>query len=984
MRQIAQRTFFPWLRRGLAVGIGRNDRSSVEVPRPTATAQASVVLNAGTTSARIPLVGPGDIVGLDPAAIVGVFPAADDLVAEHNLFATVEFDQADLPWRYTPARAASDKLTPWLALVVLAEGEFQISRATVGKPLSTVTVAPNLLPNPSDLWGYAHLQYSGQGTSSQISDLVRNEQGLLSSRLISTRLLAPNVNYQAFIVPTFARGRLAGRGTPPLQDIDALAPAWDPAESTPIDLPIYYSWRFRTSDVGSFRDAVLALQPAVLPSEVGIRDLDVSVPGFSLPSATAPNAQGVPTPAKLRGAIVSVAAAQEPETPKTAEWTAKLTNFLNTSGTELQGVPGVTKVVAPPLYGRWLAAQTGLNGTTNPPWFFALNSAPEPRVAGGLGTTVVQENQQDLLAAAWQQVDGIRVANVRRRMLQVGRSTLSQGYKRHLISGGNSSLLSLTSQVHGLIARSGSSNTVYGDALGGRLDGGALEPFLRRFVRKTGHLAKRLAPQREDSFPNDILELLNDGFQPAPEPENPDGLASDDKVYGANSGGGLTPEQAASLSALGSERLTFWGLVIFCQSRAMLASDPGDCWWWLLRILRTALSLIRLAAGDTGQQTQGKVRDGTLAPEDVDGFEKYPTLTVATAVPSTPPVRLVPGTTDSADGVKFKKALKDLLGLIGDGGLPLPSRSPLQIPQVVTDLKAALNPETSLQKREIGRTRFGPNVSWNPRDPLEPLIIQPEFRQPMWEPLRELSPHWIIPGLDKMKPNTVGIGLSNQKFIESYMVGLNHEMTRELIWNEFPVDQRATFFRQFWDPAGYVVQPGETPPGDDAFNDIKPIKDWLGSELGQNTARTLKVAQVVLLIRGDLIRRYPNVIVYAQESQVTANVSNPTGAESYPVFTGLIKPDVAFYGFNLTVPQVRGDDGTAGWFFVLQEQPGEIRFGQLDEDSECTDEDDRYQRPMFRGDGCQTADNSASFANIIIRRPTRVAIHASRLVPPEA
>jgi hypothetical protein len=41
---------------------------------------------------------------------------------------------------------------------------------------------------------------------------------------------------------------------------------------------------------------------------------------------------------------------------------------------------------------------------------------------------------------------------------------------------------------------------------------------------------------------------------------------------------------------------------------------------------------------------------------------------------------------------------------------------------------------------------------------------------------------------------------------------------------------------------------------------------------------------------------------------------------------GFLGDDVAFYGFPLTPQQVRGDDGTNGWFIVFQEQPSEPRF----------------------------------------------------------
>ena len=39
---------------------------------------------------------------------------------------------------------------------------------------------------------------------------------------------------------------------------------------------------------------------------------------------------------------------------------------------------------------------------------------------------------------------------------------------------------------------------------------------------------------------------------------------------------------------------------------------------------------------------------------------------------------------------------------------------------------------------------------------------------------------------------------TNNRFIEAYLVGLNHEMARELLWREYPTDQRGTYFSSFW------------------------------------------------------------------------------------------------------------------------------------------------------------------------------------------
>ncbi len=56
-----------------------------------------------------------------------------------------------------------------------------------------------------------------------------------------------------------------------------------------------------------------------------------------------------------------------------------------------------------------------------------------------------------------------------------------------------------------------------------------------------------------------------------------------------------------------------------------------------------------------------------------------------------------------------------------------------------------------------------------------------------------------------------------------------------------------------------------------------------------------------------------------------------------PLYMAKIEPDLYFLGFDLTIPEARGGDGTRdtdppGWFFVIKERPGEPRFG-FDESS---------------------------------------------------
>ena len=54
--------------------------------------------------------------------------------------------------------------------------------------------------------------------------------------------------------------------------------------------------------------------------------------------------------------------------------------------------------------------------------------------------------------------------------------------------------------------------------------------------------------------------------------------------------------------------------------------------------------------------------------------------------------------------------------------------------------------------------------------------------------------------------------------------------------------------------------------------------------------------QLVLLIRGELLRRYPDALIYA------VNAVGPTTlgtVQKLPVFRGRIDPDITFLGFDL-------------------------------------------------------------------------------------
>jgi len=186
------------------------------------------------------------------------------------------------------------------------------------------------------------------------------------------------------------------------------------------------------------------------------------------------------------------------------------------------------------------------------------------------------------------------------------------------------------------------------------------------------------------------------------------------------------------------------------------------------------------------------------------------------------------------------------------------------------------------------RVRWGPVIS-------EALV---------WS-LVELSPELLLPGVGLFPQNSVRVVEANSAFVSSFLAGANHEMSRELLWREFPADLRSTTFQRFWDRPNPLDR------------DIEPMADWTDdatlSELGSPDGES-----VVLLIRGDLVMHYPTVSVLL--------VDPATAIASLPSFSGWIAPDVRFVAFDVDDADAVTATGS-GWQVVLEEQPSEPRFG---------------------------------------------------------
>lgn len=285
-------------------------------------------------------------------------------------------------------------------------------------------------------------------------------------------------------------------------------------------------------------------------------------------------------------------------------------------------------------------------------------------------------------------------------------------------------------------------------------------------------------------------------------------------------------------------------------------------------------------------------------------------------------------------------------------------------------------------------------------------LSRPVFSTPMEPRLAALSAEYVVPGVGTVPDDTVGLLEANPAFVEAYLAGLNHEMGRELLWREFPARLGGTWFQRFWDTG-----PGGPP-------DVVPIRRWdPAAGLGGNAPEDAPAATLALLVKGALLRRYPDTRVYAVEAAwVDGRRREADGGEvRMPVFAAQLQPGVRAVGFALTVKRARGstDPGKhPGWFFVLEQRPAGTRFGLDAQHADLRGRaPERWSNlswshlapadgtaPAFvdvtgpswlveagalPGNGGRDAwgDDAAAMARITFQRPVRVLIHASAMLP---
>jgi len=988
---LAKYSFVSWMRQGLGLYLNQVDNLGIGESEETGRSSLEVKLNlnAGDPILQtLNLVGPGDIIGIDTRNIVRVHPEPDTPNFEPNYLPFIEFYQDTFPWDYTPAKANNHNLRPWVFLLVLEESEYSFNENPNG-PLDYIDLNISLdtaFPPEDQSWAFAHVHVnvdlSDDAGENDIEEAkiklkaqLNSNPDFALSRLVSPRKLSPDSYYQAFVVPAFESGRLAGLGRESA-GVDSLQASWREHSNHDKRFPIYYSWKFQTGPFGDFEYLVRLLEGRVLPDDVGYRPMEVlEEPNFNIPAVTDGVTNGV---TKMGGALKPVGVSYQ-EIVNATDWAKSIAELINLnehvqlpdsglldlainpySGNNVKEDP----VITPPLYGKWHAiartVEPVLSGTAEVAWLRTLNTDPRHRAAAGLGTNVIQEHQDKYMEIAWEQVGAILEANQMLRQAQLGIEIVARLYDRHITSLDEVEQLSLLSPFMYFI-KCGPS-TVFQMIVDSAYPLALFDPTFRYLSKPRGRVRKRLPKEGNENVAGRTTEEQSARVRP----ESRIGTAYKNIIRGI-----ISPWDFIKYNPKPDGKN---------EGTLTFGNDPAD-------------------------PTSETVIDGTLltnTPPDRNpnfGFSDPPSSEEDFSQP--------PTTYGNLETIEdFLTAGAELLDEFQADTVEIPFEGVgLHQESILQCLLEGLKPEKTIKDRVLIKIGTAADL-----DAIIPILAAPDYTEPMYKKLLEKDPNYILANIEAMPRNTITLLEANQEFIESYMVGLNHEMARELLWNEFPTDQRGSYFRQFWDVSGFVIPEDETDEsiaGD--LKDIKPIHEWFGSDaLGQNNNRLRDdgEAPLVLAIRGEVVNRYPEVSIFAIRAHFEngKRVFNDNSEEKYPIYSADISPDITFLGFDITAEEASGNDtDDAGWFFAIKQPPAGPRFG-LDElaggsagdISSWNDLTWQHMGSAFVNTGAiiggapsdddenpnlAWGTNSADMAYILYQVPFMLAIHATEMLP---
>ena len=194
-----------------------------------------------------------------------------------------------------------------------------------------------------------------------------------------------------------------------------------------------------------------------------------------------------------------------------------------------------------------------------------------------------------------------------------------------------------------------------------------------------------------------------------------------------------------------------------------------------------------------------------------------------------------------------------------------------------------------------------------------PVMAYPDFLEPTFYYLREYSDSYVIPSAASLLKDSITYFRTNLQFEEAFLMGMNTEMGQELLWREYPTDQRGSYFRKFWDQED-LPDKGQL---EKYYYDVKPLHQWKG-RLGQNHM-VGKNGMLVFVIRGELMQSYPSASVY-----LSKKVGGLLKKELTPCMSSWLTDEILLVGFNNLQ-----SDALAGYYLTFEQQPLSLQFERV-------------------------------------------------------
>ncbi|NOQ62928.1 MAG: hypothetical protein GQ582_00265 [Methyloprofundus sp.] len=1016
--------FHAYTREGSATAIDEPDDLSGSLPlRTSLSLQITLNNDTGLRATRdINLLGPGDVLGINPSQIVRQEPSPNETNVEPNYFCHVEFSAPELPWQFTPASADNkQRLRPWMVLVVVRVQQGVELSSAAPLPILSINSPANCrqeLPSLEESHAWAHIQSIGSHAVATPDSVAKH---LSVSRLICPRRLVKHTRYIACVVPAFDAGVAAGLGLD--FNENTIAAAWDDNTDS-IRLPVYHSWQFSTGDKGDFESLIGQIKPSLPPPEaLRGRQMYVGRAGAGLTELDLNANSVVPWESALQARPPT--AEQRANSDIQSDLESSLEGFVNLGGKRVLSPAGLNEqqssILSAPLYARWSGGRHLIpSQNSSPRWMRTLNISPTTRAAAGVGVRLVQVNQEIYVRQAWQQIGAVKEANARIRRNRMAGLIGERIKQRHIEPRNPVDLLQFISPMSRRLRLD--QESLYHRIANSRLTESLIDPAFRKAFRPQAKLVRHLETTQiaEDISTQALtLALEQESFMQVNETpldgaigasllnelRNNTGLEGSlvslpdaeglfvarelvEGILQANSMGsgagivgevfnkrppvqrfgmirerdsiafslagiagvstGIETPVEASLKVMDSATGSLKSLDSTLRLRTQdgqeylgqtpltpqLSSTLAMRSFQLARTSYTGSALLYFGK-DTRRRRLLAIGDSTA----FNGVPQYKRLYsrdykayIAPQIHVILPNDSIFGRTQSysASRIAFSEATKrDLAGLVAVADKP-ETATDFDLLATNTQILTAIDPQVfALKRLDVEISGWGQQEDPRSQDFLaQPIFAAPNFPEPLVYKLAELNPDFILPGLKNLDNNSVTAVATNPRFIESLMIGANHEIGSELTWRGYPTDRRATCFRRFWDRESA---------------DIPAIHTWqLEAELGHSLAGSGQ-SELVIAIRGDLLRRFPNMVIgiapaeWADDGERTLSLPLEPPQFMMPIFSADLQPDIALRGFNIASSVARGQTERpensanvqegAGYYLVFTEAMGAPRFG---------------------------------------------------------